>query len=107
MDSVLADEPLEPLPEMSLAGLRLLLPETVALDGMEAAVSVAFEAALARLSRAGVQITRAAMPEFAEVAVMNALGGFTASESHAWHRPLLARRGDDYDPRVSSRIRRG
>ena len=107
MDSVLADEPLEPLPEMSLAGLRLLLPETVALDGMEAAVSVAFEAALARLSGAGVQITRAAMPEFAEVAVMNALGGFTASESHAWHRPLLARRGDDYDPRVSSRIRRG
>ncbi|WP_458098254.1 amidase [Roseomonas sp. WA12] len=107
MDSVLADEPLEPLPEMPLAGLRLLLPETVALDGMEAAVSVAFEAALARLSRAGVQIERAAMPEFAEVALMNALGGFTASESYAWHRPLLARRGDDYDPRVSSRIRRG
>ncbi|WP_043837420.1 amidase [Muricoccus aerilatus] len=107
MDQVLADEPLAPLPEMPVAGLRLLLPETVALDGMEAPVSAAFEAALARLSRAGVRITRAAMPEFAEVAVMNALGGFTASESHAWHRPLLERRGDDYDPRVSSRIRRG
>jgi len=107
MDAVLADETPEALPEVPLAGLRLLLPETVALDGMEEAVATAFEAALARLVRAGVHITRAPVPEFAEVAVMNALGGFTASESYAWHRPLLERRGDDYDPRVSSRIRRG
>ena len=107
LDAVLADEAPAPLPEVPLAGLRLLLPETVVLDGLQEAVATAFEAALARLSRAGALITRAPLPEFSEVAAMNALGGFTASESHAWHRPLLARRGDDYDPRVSSRIRRG
>ncbi|SHI98045.1 aspartyl-tRNA(Asn)/glutamyl-tRNA(Gln) amidotransferase subunit A [Roseomonas rosea] len=107
LDSVLAGEAPEALPAVPLEGLRLLLPETVALDGMEEAVATAFETALARLSRAGVRITRAAMPEFAEVAPMNALGGFTASESFAWHRKLLDRRGGDYDPRVSSRIKRG
>ncbi|MBI0435855.1 amidase [Roseomonas sp. KE0001] len=107
MDAVLSDEAIEALPEVPLDGLRLLLPETVALDGVEDAVAAAFDAALTRLSRAGVRITRAPVPEFAEVAAMNALGGFTAAESFAWHRPLLARRGEDYDPRVSSRIRRG
>lgn len=107
LDAVLADQPLEPLPTMPLDGLRLLVPETVALDGLEAEVGDAFEAALNRLSRAGVRIVRAPVPEFGEVAGMNALGGFTAAESYYWHRALLERRGQDYDPRVSSRIRRG
>jgi aspartyl-tRNA(Asn)/glutamyl-tRNA(Gln) amidotransferase subunit A len=107
IDAVLADEVPEPLPPVSLDGVRVLLPETLTLDGIEDAVATAFETALARLSREGVRITRAPVPEFAGVAPMNALGGFTASESHAWHRKLLERRGEDYDPRVSSRIRRG
>jgi aspartyl-tRNA(Asn)/glutamyl-tRNA(Gln) amidotransferase subunit A len=38
---------------------------------------------------------------------MQAKGGFAASESYAWHRFLLASKGDIYDPRVSSRIVRG
>ncbi|MDJ0388759.1 amidase [Roseomonas sp. E05] len=107
LDAVLAGEPLRPLAIMPLDGLRLLVPETVALDGLEDAVATAFEAALARLSRAGARITRAPVPEFAEVAPMNALGGYTAAESYHWHRALLERRGAEYDPRVSSRIRRG
>ena len=107
LDAVLADEPLRPLAAMPLDGLRLLVPETVALDGLEAAVAAAFEAALARLSHAGARITRAPVPEFDKVAGMNALGGYTAAESYHWHRALLERRGEDYDPRVSSRIRRG
>ena len=107
LDAVLADEPSAPLAAVPLGGLRLLVPETVALDGLEDAVATAFEAALARLSRAGARITRAPVPEFDDVARMNALGGYTASESYHWHRALLDRRGEDYDPRVSSRIRRG
>ena len=47
------------------------------------------------------------MPEFLDVGVMNAKGGFSASESYAWHRYLFASKGDVYDPRVSSRILRG
>jgi aspartyl-tRNA(Asn)/glutamyl-tRNA(Gln) amidotransferase subunit A len=38
---------------------------------------------------------------------MNTKGGFAASESYAWHRYLLASKGDVYDPRVSVRILRG
>ncbi len=47
------------------------------------------------------------MPEFLDVIPMNAKGGFTAAESYAWHRYLIASKGDVYDPRVSVRILRG
>jgi aspartyl-tRNA(Asn)/glutamyl-tRNA(Gln) amidotransferase subunit A len=47
------------------------------------------------------------MPEFLDVAVMNAKGGFAAAESFAWHRFLITSKGDVYDPRVSLRILRG
>ena len=40
-------------------------------------------------------------------AQMNAKGGFAAAESYAWHRYLIASKGDIYDPRVASRILRG
>jgi aspartyl-tRNA(Asn)/glutamyl-tRNA(Gln) amidotransferase subunit A len=50
---------------------------------------------------------RIAVPEFDEVATINAKGGFTAAESYAWHRRLLASNREAYDPRVSIRILRG
>ena len=34
---------------------------------------------------------------------MNAKGGFSAAESYAWHRYLIASKGDIYDPRVVQR----
>ena len=40
-------------------------------------------------------------------ASMNAKGGFAAAESYAWHRYLIASKGDVYDPRVRVRILRG
>ena len=39
--------------------------------------------------------------------MMNAKGGFAASESYAWPRYLIERKGDVYDPRVRTRILRG
>jgi aspartyl-tRNA(Asn)/glutamyl-tRNA(Gln) amidotransferase subunit A len=107
LDAVLAGEAPEALPEFPLAGLRLFVPATVAPDGMEPEVGAAFETALRRLSAAGARIETAPVPEFAEVATMNALGGFTAAESYAWHRRLIERGAEGYDPRVLSRIRRG
>jgi aspartyl-tRNA(Asn)/glutamyl-tRNA(Gln) amidotransferase subunit A len=47
------------------------------------------------------------VPEFLDVGIMNGKGGFAASESYAWHRYLLASKGDIYDPRVATRIARG
>jgi aspartyl-tRNA(Asn)/glutamyl-tRNA(Gln) amidotransferase subunit A len=70
-------------------------------------VAKTFERALATLSRAGALIEHVEVPEFLDVGMMNANGGFAASESFAWHRYLLTSKGDVYDPRVSARILRG
>jgi aspartyl-tRNA(Asn)/glutamyl-tRNA(Gln) amidotransferase subunit A len=107
LDAVLADEPVRTLQPRPIKGMRLAVPTTVALDELEDEVARTFERALEVLSRQGALIERIAVPEFLDVGVMNAKGGFAASESYAWHRYLLTSKGDVYDPRVSSRILRG
>ena len=107
LDAVLAGEELVPLQPRPIKGMRLVVPTTVALDELDDAVARTFERALEVLSRQGALIERIAVPEFLDVGVMNARGGFAAAESYAWHRYLIARKGDVYDPRVSIRILRG
>jgi aspartyl-tRNA(Asn)/glutamyl-tRNA(Gln) amidotransferase subunit A len=107
LDAVLADETHVPLQPRPVRGMRLAVPTTVALDDLDDAVARAFERALDTLSRQGALIERIAVPEFLDVAVMNAKGGFAAAESFAWHRHLIAGKGNVYDPRVASRILRG
>jgi aspartyl-tRNA(Asn)/glutamyl-tRNA(Gln) amidotransferase subunit A len=107
LDAVLADEPLPAIQRRPIKGMRLAVPTTVALDDLDDAVAATFERSLATLSRAGALIEHIEVPEFLDVGLMNAKGGFAAAESYAWHRYLLTSKGDDYDPRVSSRILRG
>ena len=40
-------------------------------------------------------------------ASINPLGSFSPPEAFAWHRLLLSKDGERYDPRVASRIRKG
>jgi aspartyl-tRNA(Asn)/glutamyl-tRNA(Gln) amidotransferase subunit A len=107
LDAVLAGEPIEPLRPRPVKGMRLAVPTTVALDELDDEVARTFDRALETLSRKGAVIERIEVPEFLDVAVINAQGGFAAAESYAWHRYLIASKGDDYDPRVSMRILRG
>ena len=107
LDAVLAGEPIEPPQPRPIKGMRFAVPTTVALDELDDHVGRCFERALEALSRHGALIERIEVPEFLDVAVINAKGGFAAAESYAWHRFLIASRGDVYDPRVSSRILRG
>jgi aspartyl-tRNA(Asn)/glutamyl-tRNA(Gln) amidotransferase subunit A len=107
LDAVLADEPELPLRPRPVKGMKLAVPTTVALDDLDDAVANTFDRALQALSRAGALIERIDVPEFLDVGLMNARGGFAASESYAWHRYLIASKGDVYDPRVYSRILRG
>ena len=107
LDAVLANEPVRPLQALPLAGARLALPRTLVMDGVDATVGAAFDAACRALSAAGAVIVEIDIPEFAELAQINRLGGFTASESWAWHARLVEEQGEGYDPRVVSRIRRG
>lgn len=90
-----------------LSALRLGVPTTLMLDALEPAVAAAFERSLATLRRAGARVEEIALPPLAELAALNAAGGFSAAESWAWHRRRLASEGDRYDPRVAMRIRRG
>ena len=107
LDAVLANEPVAPLQPRPIKGMRLAVPTTVALDELEDAVARTFERALETLSRQGALIERIAVPEFLDVGVINTKGGFAAAESYAWHRYLIASKGDVYDPRVRLRISRG
>ena len=101
LDAVLADEPLPTITPRSIKGMRLAVPMTVALDDLDDPVAKTFERALATLSRAGALIEHIEVPEFLDVGLINAKGGFAAAESYAWHRYLLTSKGDVYDPRVS------
>jgi aspartyl-tRNA(Asn)/glutamyl-tRNA(Gln) amidotransferase subunit A len=107
LDAVLSGSEIEAPASRDVRGLRLAVPTTIALNGLDEAVSSTFERALDRLSAAGALVERIAFPEFDEIAKINAKGGFTGPESFAWHRDLLAAKRDGYDPRVSVRILRG
>jgi aspartyl-tRNA(Asn)/glutamyl-tRNA(Gln) amidotransferase subunit A len=107
LDSVLAGEPEAELPAFPLDGLRLAIPQTLVLDGLDQDVSRAFAAALTALASAGVRIVDAVLPELGELAQVNAKGGFAAAEGYAVHRPLIKVKGREYDPFVLARLERG
>ena len=90
-----------------LAAYTLAVVKNVFFDGIEPAVAAAFERALQTLRAAGARIDEIALPELADLQTLNATGGFSAAEAHAWHRLLLERSGAGYDPRVAQRILRG
>ncbi|MDO9709215.1 amidase [Paracraurococcus lichenis] len=109
LDAVISgEENPAPLAPRGVAGLRLGLPRgTFLTEDMDDTVAGAFQGALARLSAAGARIELFDIPELAELPVVNATGGFAASEAWAWHRGLIAAKGGQYDPRILARIRRG
>jgi aspartyl-tRNA(Asn)/glutamyl-tRNA(Gln) amidotransferase subunit A len=107
LDAVLSGEQPGDLPAFPLEGLRLAVPQTLVLDGVDATVGAAFAAALSRLSQTGARIVDIPLRELGELPHINRLGGFGAAESYAFHRSLIERKHDQYDPRVVSRILRG
>ena len=90
-----------------MSAWRLAVPGGVFLEGLEPPVRTAFERSVEQLRRAGARIVEIDLPEVAQLAGLQATGGFAAAESFAWHRQHLARNGAAYDPRVRVRIERG
>ena len=107
IDGILAGEGVFAPAPVGLTGLRFAVPENVVLDGMDETVAAAFDRALGALSAAGAAVTRVRFPEFDEIQGVNAKGGLAASEGYAWHRSLLASKGEGYDPNIRVRIARG
>ncbi|MDZ7589844.1 MAG: amidase [Rubrivivax sp.] len=109
VDAVLAGAALPPAPRSTsgVKGLRLALPQTLLLDELEPAVARAFERALQRLAAAGAVVTELPLAELAEIAQINAPGGFSPVEAYALHREALRTQRDRFDPRVAARIALG
>ena len=86
-----------------LSQYRLAVPTTVFLEELDATVARAFQRSLDILRQAGAHIDTIDLPAMREQPAY----GFAAPESYAWHRALLQRAGDRYDPRVRTRIEKG
>jgi aspartyl-tRNA(Asn)/glutamyl-tRNA(Gln) amidotransferase subunit A len=107
LDAVFSGTPPTPLDDLDVAGLRFAVPQTVVMDDLEDAVADTFAYALSRLSAAGARIVEIPFAELARMPEINRLGGFPLSEGYAWHRRLLERAGDKYDPVIVQRLRTG
>ncbi len=107
LDAVLANESPADLSDVSVKGLRFVVPKTFVLEDLDADVASHFERSLSRLSAAGAHIEHIELAELADIPNINAKGGLSPPESYAWHRQLIESSAAAYDPRVLSRIRRG
>lgn len=90
-----------------LSSCRIAVARTLMQDGLDSTVVQAFEHSLRVLRQAGVRIEEIALEEIGELSAINASGGLSAAQSHAWHRKLIAEHEAQYDPRVALRILRG
>ncbi len=105
-DAIMAGQPRVVPVAIPVEGLRLGVPQSYVLDDLAPEVATAFAAVCKMLSSAGARVTDLPLAELGELPAINAAGGFAPIEAYAWHKPLLERRGGEYDPRVSGRIER-
>jgi aspartyl-tRNA(Asn)/glutamyl-tRNA(Gln) amidotransferase subunit A len=105
-DAILAGERPDPLLELPIKGLRLMLPRSSALDDLDAHVTRTFVGTLSRLGKAGAALTEVKMPMFDRQAEYFKNGGFAGAEAYHIHKPNLGRAAE-YDPRVAKRVMMG
>jgi aspartyl-tRNA(Asn)/glutamyl-tRNA(Gln) amidotransferase subunit A len=89
----------------SLAGTRLLVLETVALDDLRPAPEMAFDHAVARLIAAGARVERLAAPEVAEA--MALAGTLFTAEAYGIWREVIESAPQKMFPRILDRFRSG
>src|SRR6202167_280963 len=106
-DAILAGEDFSPLLPATLDGLRVGLVEGSPLANLDDSVATAFTAAIGKLDRAGIRLTREKLPSLDDMAAVDAKGGIIGAEACAVHRDRIARRGSDIDANVRYRIERG
>ena len=98
----------EPVPDYEarltgdVRGVRIGLPTTFFMDGVEADVRKAVEAALAVLKSAGASIVPVALPHMDAVATYGAV--VSRSEAAAIHAEWMRRRPGDYSIHLSARL---
>jgi aspartyl-tRNA(Asn)/glutamyl-tRNA(Gln) amidotransferase subunit A len=75
-------------------------------DDVEPKVAATIDAALRHLDAAGAIVSEVRFGALDRLPEINRYG-FSPIEAYAWHRELIARHRDDYDPRVLTRILKG
>jgi aspartyl-tRNA(Asn)/glutamyl-tRNA(Gln) amidotransferase subunit A len=101
----LTGRPATDLAGARLAGARLMLLETVALDDLRDAPRQGFEQAVARLEAGGARIARGAVPELAEAMALSGVL-YTAEAYGLWRDTIEARPELMYD-RIRERFQAG
>jgi aspartyl-tRNA(Asn)/glutamyl-tRNA(Gln) amidotransferase subunit A len=107
VDAVLAGEAPTAPAARPLAGVRLALPDTLVMDGLDPVVAAAFDRALAALTAAGATVERVNFPAMSRISAGTIRASISVCEGFAWHRALLARAADGYDQRVRFRLEGG
>lgn len=105
--AALSGDSLRTIRPTHVRNLRLAVPRTRVLDGLDLGVSKAFERACRLISEAGAALTDASFACFEEIEARNGCGVIEYVDALAWHKDLLARRGSDYDPNVRGRVEKG
>lgn len=107
LDAVLSGQRYDSSPRINLRGLRIAVPTTRVFDDIDSHVAQAFAVAIEAIAEAGAQISRIEVSEFTEVGQTAQVAAFPSAEGFEWHRDLMARAKDRYDPRVAERLERG
>ncbi len=107
VDAIFAGQTPEPVAPHPVEHATIAVPKRLVCDDLDDAVASGFEAALRRLSAAGARLVDIEFAELDEIAPLNAGGTLPIMEGLAWHRELLAEKGELYDPIIAQRLRNG
>ena len=105
--AVISGRPFQPWRRSDIAGLRLVLPSGQFLQGLDETVSRAFTRACQRLSTSGALLREQSFVSLAKAIDGTLTRTIQSAEALASHEELLARRAEDYDPRIRARILTG
>ncbi|CAB3765534.1 amidase [Paraburkholderia humisilvae] len=89
-----------------LEGVRLGVLTNYMNEGLDPEVEQALDTALKHLEAAGAIVSDVRFAALDRLPEINRIG-FSSIEAYAWHRPLLERHRDQYDPHVLLRIMKG
>jgi len=103
-------KPHKPLPRLqsrTVESLKLVIPESGVMGGLDEEVQATFEGALEALRAAGADIRYAALPVLDQCIEFFATRAIVLYEAWQHHREMLEQHGDEYDPFVQQRISTG
>ena len=105
--AAISGEPWRALQPIGAGNLRLAIPQTRVFEGIEPGRVARVRPGHSPAVEGGGRPDRYEFDYFADIESRNACGVIEYVDALAWHKELLARRGDDYDPNVRGRVEKG